>query len=135
MIERIEQSICEILKTKFPKFDIRVYHSDFKKYNFTNSTGCMLICYKGVQYSEQKTIGDIYQEGLYTYTIKAGFKSCNEMSDCYSDLEELKLIIDGIKINSRYTYLSECKFEEEYCNDLWWNITVKIKLPIFKEIK
>ena len=59
-------------------------------------------------------------------------RGCADFSECYPNLEKLKNVLIGKKINGAKAYLEKRSFILETFGDLWWGTAIKIEMPIFE---
>lgn len=129
MLEQIELTLKEKIKSIFESFDVVSFPTNFKDFSFTSSSGCVLLRYDASAFSNQQSVWQVTQEETYEYTIFLGVRSCYNFEESYPYLEKLKLALQGLQVNGFKVILKKRSFVEEISGDLWWGLIVNLTLP------
>ena len=129
MIEKIEESILDVLRENFEDYDVLEFPPKFEEFYFTQANGCILVRFEGSQFSEQTTVTKVEQEETYKYSIVLGLRSRQSFKECYPTLRRVRTLLKDMSIYGRRIQLEKQAYLENINGDLWWGIGIKVTLP------
>ncbi len=128
MLNDIENTLIEKIKAIYPNLDVTSFPLDFERYDFTNHDGCALVKYQGSTFSQQNTVWEVSQDETYEYKILLGLRYLRTFQEANPVISNLKKILQGLLIVNHKVTLKMIKFEGVDNGDLWFSITINLKL-------
>lgn len=128
MLTEIENALIENIKAVYQNFDVTSFPLDFERYDFTNHDGCALVKYQGSTFSQQNTVWEVSQDETYEYKILLGLRYLRTFQEANPVISNLKKILQGLLIVNHKVTLKMIKFEGVDNGDLWFSITINLKL-------
>ncbi len=128
MLTEIENALIENIKAVYQNFDVTSFPLDFERYDFTNHDGCALVKYQGSTFSEQNTVWEVSQDETYEFKILLGLRYLRIFSEANPVISNLKKILQGLLVVNHKVTLKMVKFEGVDNGDLWFSITINLKL-------
>ncbi len=128
MLDNIEKELIKNIEAIYPNFDVTSFPLDFERYDFTSHDGCALVKYQGSTFSEQNTVWEVSQDETYEYKILLGLRYLRSFKDANPVISNLKKILQGLLIVNHKVTLKMIKFEGVDNGDLWFSITINLKL-------
>lgn len=133
MIEIIENTILENIKSRFEGFEIDSFPVDFEKYGFLSPKGCILLRYEKSPITAQKTVYSVNCDEVYNFTVFMALRYLQKHNQAFPYLKKLKTTLNAMPILTKKLCISEYQFEDEINGDLWYSFDINITFPLKDE--
>lgn len=127
-IGEIEKLIIETLKKAFPEREVLSFPTKFEDFTFTSPIGCLLLKYNYTNFSEQKTIWQVEQNGTVKFSIISGYRGLFFFGETHQTQQKIRNILKGLEIYGKKIVLGKEEFLSEINGDVYVGLECNIQI-------
>lgn len=127
-IGEIENLIIEILQKAFPEREVSSFPTKFEDYTFTSPIGCLLVKYNYTNFSEQKTIWQVVQNGTVKFSVIAGYRGLFSFGETHETQQKIRNVLKGLEIFGKKIVLRKEEFLAEINGDVYVGLECSIQI-------
>ena len=127
-IGEIENLIIETLQKAFPEREVSSFPTKFEDFTFTSPIGCLLVKYNYTNFSEQKTIWQVEQNGTVKFSIILGYRGLYFFGETHQPQQKIRNILKGIEIYGKKIVLGKEEFLSEINGDVYVGLECSIQI-------
>ncbi len=124
----IENLIIETLRKAFPEREVSSFPTKFEDFTFTSPIGCLLVKYNYTNFSEQKTIWQVEQNGTVKFSIISGYRGLYSFGETHQTQQEIRNILKGLEIYGKKIVLGKEEFLSEINGDVYVGLECSIQI-------
>lgn len=127
-IGEIENLIIETLQKAFHEREVSSFPTKFEDYTFTSPIGCLLVKYNYTNFSEQKTIWQVAQNGTVKFSVIAGYRGLFSFGETHETQQKIRNVLKGLEIFGKKIVLGKEEFLAEINGDVYVGLECSIQI-------
>lgn len=127
-IGEIEKLLIETLQNAFPEREVLSFPTKFEDFTFTSPIGCLLVKYNYTNFSEQKTLWLVEQNGTVKFSVIAGHRGLSDYGETHPIQKQIRNLLRGLTIFGKKIILGKEEFLSEINGDLYIGLECSVQI-------